>query len=77
LPHIFEKFYQADNQGAASASGSGLGLAIAKEIVEAHRGEIRCDSVLGEGTTFTLMLPSMVGKRRTGSHRTIEYEAVS
>ena len=77
LPHIFEKFYQADNQDAASATGSGLGLAIAKEIVEAHRGEIRCDSTVGKGTTFTLMLPVMVGKRRTGSYRTVEYEAVS
>jgi signal transduction histidine kinase len=78
LPHIFEKFYQADNQGAAAAPGSGLGLAIAKEIVEAHRGEIRCDSVLGEGTTFTLLLPTDVQfRRRTGQHRIVELEAVS
>ncbi|MEO8561975.1 MAG: HAMP domain-containing sensor histidine kinase [bacterium] len=77
LPHIFEKFYQADNQRAASSTGSGLGLAIAKEIMEAHRGEIRCDSALGTGTTFTLRMPASVGKRRTGSHRTIEYEVVS
>ena len=78
LPHIFEKFYQADNQRAASATGSGLGLAIAKEIVEAHRGEIHCESTLGKGTTFTLLMPAMVGaRRRTGSHRTIEYEVVS
>ena len=78
LPHIFEKFYQADNQGSAAAPGSGLGLAIAKEIVEAHRGQIRCDSVLGEGTTFTLLLPTDVQfRRRTGQHRIAELEAVS
>jgi signal transduction histidine kinase len=78
LPHIFEKFYQADNQRAASATGSGLGLAIAKEIVEAHRGQIRCDSVLGEGTTFTLLLPTEVHfRRRTGQHRVVQLEAVS
>jgi signal transduction histidine kinase len=78
LPHIFEKFYQADNQDSASAMGTGLGLAIAKEIVEAHRGEIRCDSVLGEGTTFTLLLPTEVRLRRhTGQHRAVELEAVS
>ena len=78
LPHIFEKFYQADNQGAASAPGTGLGLAIAKEIVEAHRGQIRCDSVLGQGTTFTLLLPSEVHfRRRTGQHRIAELEAIS
>ena len=78
LPHIFEKFYQADNQGAASATGTGLGLAIAKEIVEAHRGEIRCESVLGEGATFTLLLPTEVRfRRRTGQHRIAELETVS
>jgi len=78
LQHVFEKFYQADNQGAASAPGTGLGLAIAKEIVEAHRGQISCDSVLGEGTTFTLLLPTQVRlRRRTGPHRAVELEAVS
>ena len=76
LPHIFEKFYQADNQRSASAKGSGLGLAIAKEIVEAHRGTIDCVSTLGGGTTFTLLLPIVVGnRRRTGSHRVIQLEA--
>ncbi|HKH93612.1 MAG TPA: HAMP domain-containing sensor histidine kinase [Gemmatimonadaceae bacterium] len=78
LPHIFEKFYQADNQGAASAPGTGLGLAIAKEIVEAHRGQIHCESVFGKGTTFTLLLPNEVHFRRhTGQHRIAELEAVS
>jgi signal transduction histidine kinase len=78
LPHIFEKFYQANNQDAASMMGTGLGLAIAKEIVEAHRGQITCDSVLGEGTTFTLLLPTEVHLRRhTGQHRAAELEAVS
>jgi signal transduction histidine kinase len=78
LPHVFEKFYQADNQRSASMPGTGLGLAIAKEIVEAHRGQIQCDSVLGEGTTFTLLLPTEVRLRRhTGQHRVVELEAVS
>jgi signal transduction histidine kinase len=78
LPHIFEKFYQANNQDAASMMGTGLGLAIAKEIVEAHRGQITCESVLGEGTTFTLLLPTEVHLRRhTGQHRAAELEAVS
>jgi signal transduction histidine kinase len=64
LPHVFEKFYQADNQRAASAKGTGLGLAIAKEIVEAHKGQIGCESTLGAGTTFTLTLPVSVQNRR-------------
>ena len=57
LPRIFDKFYQADNQGAAHAGGSGLGLAIAKQIVDAHGGSITCDSTPGIGTTFTITLP--------------------
>jgi signal transduction histidine kinase len=78
LPHIFEKFYQADNQDSASATGTGLGLAIAKEIVEAHRGTIECASTLGGGTTFTLLLPIVAGhRRRTDTHRIAELEAVS
>jgi signal transduction histidine kinase len=67
LPHVFEKFYQADNQRAASTKGSGLGLAIAKEIVEAHKGQIRCESTVGRGTLFTLLLPVSVQNRRRSS----------
>jgi signal transduction histidine kinase len=72
LPHVFEKFYMADNQRAASAKGTGLGLAIAKEIVEAHKGQIRCESTVGQGTVFTLVLPVSVQNRRrsvTGHRR--------
>jgi signal transduction histidine kinase len=70
LPKVFQKFYQADNQRSASAKGSGLGLAIAKEIVEAHKGQILCESELGAGTTFTLVLPvSVQNRRRTSAQR--------
>ena len=72
LPHIFRKFYQADNQSAADAAGTGLGLAIAKEIVEAHRGTIGVESTRGEGTTFILTLPvRAVTGRRTAPHRPV------
>jgi signal transduction histidine kinase len=57
LPHIFEKFYQADNQREAAAKGTGLGLAIAKQIVEAHGGTVSCESSLGRGTSFRITLP--------------------
>ncbi|HEX8848604.1 MAG TPA: ATP-binding protein [Gemmatimonadaceae bacterium] len=71
LPHVFEKFYQADNQGSASQAGTGLGLAIAKEIVEAHGGTIECESTPGVGTTFTIVLPLRAtpgrGQRRQSS----------
>lgn len=65
LPKIFEKFYQADNQRAASHEGTGLGLAIAKEIVEAHRGSITCESEVGTGTEFHLVLPRTADRRST------------
>jgi signal transduction histidine kinase len=57
LPHIFEKFYQADNQASAALKGTGLGLAIARQIVEAHQGTVTVDSTEGVGTTFHLSLP--------------------
>jgi len=69
LPHIFEKFYQADNQEAAAGIGSGLGLAIAKEIVGAHHGEITVDSTVGVGTTFVITLPTSALNKRPARRR--------
>jgi signal transduction histidine kinase len=69
LAHVFQKFYQADNQEAASAPGTGLGLAIAKGIVEAHQGQIKCESKEGEGTAFTLLLPIVAHNRRRSDSR--------
>lgn len=70
LPHIFEKFYQADNQASAALKGTGLGLAIAKQIVEAHQGTISVDSTEGAGTTFMLTLPVVAAVSRvSGRHR--------
>jgi signal transduction histidine kinase len=57
LPHVFDKFYQANNQARASAPGTGLGLAIAKQIVEAHGGVIGAESTPDVGTRFVLLLP--------------------
>ena len=54
LAHVFDRFWQADRQGRA---GAGLGLSIVKGIVEAHGGDIRVESVVGEGTTFSLTVP--------------------
>jgi signal transduction histidine kinase len=68
LPHVFQKFFQADNQSKAAAKGTGLGLAIAKEIVGAHQGTIQVESQVGHGTTFTITMPTKTDTRRTGQY---------
>jgi len=71
LPHIFDKFFQADNQAQAATKGTGLGLAIAREIVEAHGGQITVESRVGEGTTFVVTLPvEALGGRKRREHVT-------
>ncbi|WP_413175216.1 sensor histidine kinase [Anabaena azotica] len=61
LPRLFDRFYRVDpartHQSRETTTGSGLGLAIAQAIVEHHQGQIQVDSIVGEGTTFTVILP--------------------
>ncbi|MGM9925970.1 MAG: ATP-binding protein [Bacillus sp. (in: firmicutes)] len=57
LPFVFERFYKADKARTRGQSGTGLGLAIANNIVKAHNGEMSVVSALGEGTTFTSIIP--------------------
>jgi len=61
LPHVFERFYRADQSRSRAAGGSGLGLAIAKELVEAMGGTISVESKVDEGSTFTIHL--LTGQR--------------
>jgi len=56
-PHLFERFYRVEKSRTTGAGGTGLGLAIAKEMVEAHGGMIRLNSVVGKGTELTVVLP--------------------
>jgi len=55
-PYIFDKLFRASNAGP-DTPGSGLGLAIVKSIVESHGGRYWFESILGRGTTFTIVLP--------------------
>jgi signal transduction histidine kinase len=68
IPHLFDRFYQADSSRTRNttlegepvepeSSGSGLGLAIAQWIAHAHHGEIRVESILGQGSMFEVVLP--------------------
>ena len=63
LPYIFDRTYRVSGARTPSKeTSSGLGLSIVKSIVESHRGEVKCDSDLGKGSTFTVILPACGGK---------------
>jgi two-component system sensor histidine kinase BaeS len=57
LPHVFDRFWRADKSRNRRTGGSGLGLAIVRNLVELHGGSVSVESVVGEGTTFTVRLP--------------------
>jgi signal transduction histidine kinase len=54
---VFEEFKQVGRDYTKKAEGTGLGLALTKRFVELHGGDIRLESALGTGSTFTISLP--------------------
>lgn len=63
LDRIFERFYQVDQSLVRRFGGTGLGLALCKSIVEVHGGTISVESSIGEGSKFTVWLPTKVPQR--------------
>ena len=61
LERVFERFYRVDRARSRETGGTGLGLAIVRHVASNHAGEVRVDSLEGEGSTFTLRLPVGAG----------------
>lgn len=59
VPHVFDRFFRADQVRGRASGGSGLGLAIAKAIAEAHQGRLTVESAPGLGSVFQLRLPQL------------------
>jgi PAS domain S-box-containing protein len=57
IPHIFKRFYRTDSARGMDDSINGLGLAISKRVIDLHHGQIIVTSVLGQGSTFKIVLP--------------------
>lgn len=58
IPRLTERFYRVDSHRSRAMGGTGLGLAIVKHIVNRHRGRLRIESTLGQGSVFTVVLPA-------------------
>ena len=58
LPHVFARFYKVESANGIASPGSGLGLSIVKAIAERHGGRVFAESAPGDGTTFTIELPT-------------------
>ncbi|MEW5895606.1 MAG: two-component system histidine kinase PnpS [Candidatus Omnitrophota bacterium] len=58
IPRVFERFYRVDKAHSRQVGGTGLGLSIVKHLVQVHHGTVFLESVLDEGSCFTVQLPS-------------------
>ena len=70
LPYIFDRFYQAEDDGGAAYEGTGIGLALVKELVALHHGTVQAESVPGTETVFRVTLP--LGRAHLSDEHIIE-----
>ncbi len=71
LPHVFDRFRQADGSEARGYAGTGIGLALVKEIASLHGGGVQVHSEYGEGSSFEVLIP--LGKDHLGPASVVEF----
>lgn len=65
LEKVFEAFYRSKDPNTAHSGGAGIGLSVVKSIIDAHNGDIKVESSLGEGSCFTIYLPREAQNEKT------------
>ncbi|MDA1353664.1 MAG: ATP-binding protein [bacterium] len=65
IPYLFQRFYRVDKARSRQMGGTGLGLAIVKHILQAHKGDIKVESVVCTGSTFILTVPNNLSQNFT------------
>jgi signal transduction histidine kinase/AraC-like DNA-binding protein/ligand-binding sensor domain-containing protein len=74
LPHLFNRFFQADNSSTRKYGGMGIGLSLVRELVEFLKGDIWVTSTIGKGTSFELTLPVLAPG--AGTEKPFAYSAL-
>ncbi len=72
LPHVFDRFYRVRDARGRSAEGSGIGLALVAELTAAMGGTVSVDSVVGEGSTFTVVVPAEAVRTSESASRSLD-----
>jgi len=72
LPHVFDRFWQADDSSKRKYQGVGIGLALVKELVEIQNGKVTVESQEAKGTTFTVHLPYVDGRAARDEQRAVD-----
>lgn len=73
-PVVFERFTRAEEEHREKITGAGIGLALVKKLVEAHEGSIALESCLGQGSTFTVLLPNVLSQAPQGDTATLNIQ---